>query len=111
MQFQVRDLMITLIPKELDLGIFAEPCDAGSEVPPGPPPSPPPPPPGPDEIFKRPDMDVTELRALFQIALTKLGGPLSAEEMRPRTLEDVDVLEKNLTNALEEVRELRAKFG
>ena len=107
MQFQVRDLMITLIPKELDPGIFSAPCDAGSEVPPGPPP----PPPGPDEIFKGPQMDVAELRAILQIALTKLGGPLSAEEMRPRTLEDVDVLEKNLTNALEEVRELRAKFG
>lgn len=108
MPFLIRNLMITVLPKGFDPSIFGE-CDAGSEVPPGAPPSPPPPPPGPDTgIFGR--YTEVELRAVLQIALAELGGPLSREELSPRSVKELDQLEKQLNEALQQVRKMRKEF-
>jgi hypothetical protein len=109
MPFLIRNLMISVLPKDFDPSIFGE-CDAGSEIPPGaPPPPPPPPPPGPDSgIFG--SFSELELRALLQIALAQLGGPLSQEELRPRSLKELKSLEDQLHEALQQVRKMREEF-
>jgi hypothetical protein len=111
MAFKIRDLMITVLPPGIQFGgLVAEPCDGGSEVPPGPPPGPDP---GPDVggvQFINPEV-LVELRVFLQLALTQLGGPLAQAELRPQTLREVDLLEKSLVGALEEVRALRTRFA
>lgn len=113
MPFKIRDLMITVLPSDLDLDVFgSSPCDAGSSAPPGvPDPPPPPPPPGPDQVTLGSRADILELRLILQLALAELGGPLSPDQMRPRSLADIDELENKLSGALEEVRALRAQYG
>jgi len=105
MPFKIRDLIITLLPQTIDPDIFAEPCDGGTEVPPGPPP-----PPGPDEISTLHRPDILELRMQLQIALTLLGGPVTATEMRPRSIKELDALEQRLKMAMEEINLMRSKF-
>jgi len=105
MPFKIRDLIITVLPQTIDPDIFAGPCDAGTEVPPGPPP-----PPGPDEITSLHRPDILELRMQLQIALALLGGPVTAEEMRPRSIKELDALEQRLKMAMEEIGLLRSKF-
>jgi hypothetical protein len=107
MRFKIDDLLITVVPREFDWDIFATgPCDAGTEIPPGPPPDPP----GPDQVWLS-RIDAASLRMLLQVALIELGGPMRADEMRPRTMEELDILEKKLTTALEEIRALRDRYG
>jgi hypothetical protein len=55
--------------------------------------------------------DATDLRAILQLALMQLGGPVSEEELRARSVADLDAMEDRLTRALEEVRATRARFG
>jgi len=111
MPFKIRDLVITLLPPGLRLpgGGAAEPCDGGSENPPGPPPDPPGPE-GPDSRFLDP-RDLFELRVMLQLALAQLGGPVSEGELRPQAIQDLDEIEKRLTGALEDVRNQRARFN
>ena len=106
MPFKIRDLMITVIPDTLDPEIFSPgPCDAGSEVPPGPPPRP-----QPNVATLATGAHVDELRMVLQYALAQLGGPLSVDEMRIRSIAEVNELESRLSSALEEVRALRDRF-
>lgn len=110
MAFKIRDLMITVLPDTLDLDILdvlsPGPCDAGSSSPPGGTG-----PPGPGAFSFGQLVDTDELRILLQILLVQLGGPLSAEQMRARSLSDLDQLEEKLTTALEDVREMRSRYG
>lgn len=114
MAFQVRNLMISVLPAGLDMSVFE--CDAGSTSPPGG--TPPPTGSGARRFDVRgfggaqgdPSQENLEMRMLLQNALVRLGGPLSSDEMQPRSLADLDLLEGSLTDALEEVRALRARF-
>ena len=110
MPFQYRDLLITMLPQGTDFGrLFGSSmeCDGGSENPPGPPP----PPPGPDSGVRNIMIDPVEMRALLQLALTQLGGPVSANELQPRSAADLQQLEERLQAALTQVRATRARFG
>ena len=89
--------------------LFAEvlvPPDGGS--PPG---GPPPGPPGPIQITINPEIGRNQLRLYLQVALTQLGGPLTAEELRPRSVAEIEALEKHLTGALERLRAQRDRFS
>jgi len=114
MAYRIGDLVILTSPNIPGLGSFiSEDPDGGlppGGLPPEPPPSPPPPP-GPDEITLDPELDLAQIRLYLQVALAHLGGPLTAEEMQPRSIEDIDELETKLANALAHVQSLRARFG
>ncbi len=100
MAFRIGKVLISFVPDFL-IPDFMESPDGG--LPPG---GVPPSPPGPDTIQTNP-ADAIELRLLLHTALARLGGPLSAEEMRPRSIDDINQLEASLEEALGEVRRLK----
>jgi hypothetical protein len=100
MKFELRDLLITLLPSSLT-HFAAGPCDAGSGRPPG----------APDVVSIENELTNVEIRLILQLALTQLGGAVAADEIRPRTLPELTALEGRLNQALEEVRDLRKKMG
>ncbi len=106
MAFRIKDLLITVLPKEWDIAQIG--FDPGSvAASPGPGPVSPGP---PDSGIRVIDpMDLVELRMLLQLALTRLGGPLTLGEMQPRSNADLEDLESRLSDALEEVRGYRSK--
>jgi hypothetical protein len=111
MPYRIGNLLVTIVPRGFPIELL-EPDDGG--LPPGglpPQPPEPPPPPGPDQFTLDPRFDILEMRYLLQLALAQLGGPLTAEEVRPRMVGDLDELEGRLTEALEEVQVLRERFG
>jgi hypothetical protein len=128
MTFKIKDLLITILPPDVDRLL-----DEGARryYPPSPsvgyPPSPtvelPPSPtiglpPSPTvELPPSPSFEATDpsqagmgLRTLLQLALARLGGPPSAAELRPQHVRDLDDLEARLVTVLEEVRSLRRQF-
>lgn len=117
MPYVIGNLIVTVLPETFDPNLFgsivgSEPGTPDPPSPPQPPPEPPPgepggPPPGPDSVFGLPH---TELRLLLQFALTQLGGPLTLEDVRPRSFKDLDELEEKLSMAISEVREMRTRF-
>jgi hypothetical protein len=100
MNFQLRDLLITLYPGSLE-HIAAEPCDGGSAPPPG----------APDVLGLENELTNVEMRLILQLALTQLGGAVSASEIQPRTLQDLTSLEGRLGQALDEVRNVKKKMN
>lgn len=101
MDFQLRDLLITLFPASLEHISAAGPCDGGSAPPPG----------APDVVGIWNELSNVEMRMLLQLALTQLGGPVSAAELQPRTVGDLNDLEDRLGRAQQAVHELRQKMG
>jgi hypothetical protein len=97
MNFMLRDLFITLLPEYLD-HFASGTCDAGSPRPPGP------------GAFANSELSPVELRMVLQLALIQLGGAIRADELRPRSIDELNSLEERLTQALEEVRNLRQKM-
>lgn len=69
-----------------------------------------PPPCGPDSDTVD-ALDIVELRALLQLALSRLGDPVTEAELKPQAIEDLDQLETRLAGALQEVRDLKKSFG
>src|SRR5690349_680963 len=103
MPFKIKDLMITVLPPHIEGDeIVSEPGfppDGGGGG--G----------GPNSVFSDPRFSIDDLRMTLQLALIQVGGPLRAEEMQPRSIADLDSLEAKLSDALQEVRDLRAKFS
>jgi hypothetical protein len=129
MAFRICDLMITTIRPLEDERVSLEDMlrggggyhDAESGIPLGIPAAPPPSRPA-SELFDAPPprgpdnenvdaLDIVELRALLQLALSRLGGPVTEAELKPQAIEDLDQLETRLAGALQEVRDLKKSFG
>ncbi|MGB8965487.1 MAG: hypothetical protein WCB99_07590 [Candidatus Cybelea sp.] len=101
MDFQLRDLLITLFPASLDHFADASPCDGGSAPPPG----------APDVAGIYNELTNVEMRMILQLALTQLGGAVTLAEIQPRTVQDLSNLEDRLGKAQQAVRDLRQKMG
>jgi hypothetical protein len=101
MNFQLRDLLITLFPYGLDHLAADSPCDGGSAPPPG----------APDVAGIFNELSNVEMRLILQLALNQLGGAVTEDEIRPRTAAELGDLEDRLGRAQEEVRNLRKKMG
>jgi hypothetical protein len=101
MNFNLRDLLITLFPYRLDHLAADSPCDGGSAPPPG----------APDVAGIYNELTNVETRLLLQLALNQLGGAVTAEEIQPRTAAQLGDLEARLGQAQEEVRNLRQRMG
>ncbi len=101
MDFQLRDLLITLFPASLEHFSDASPCDGGSAPPPG----------APDVAGIYNELSNVEMRMILQMALTQLGGTVTQAELQPRTVQDLSNLEDRLGKAQQEVRNLRQKMG
>jgi hypothetical protein len=109
MPYQFGRLRITVVSDAQYLDPFGPVADE-----PGPQPQPdggPTGPTGPQTSLLAPVLDTDELRGLLHLALLQLGGPLRQEELRPRSVEELDTLERELADALREVRDQRARFG
>jgi hypothetical protein len=100
--YQIRDLMITVFPSDLEPMY----CDAGSEFPPGGP-NPPPPPPSSPEEHPSAVLEIVLLRALLEHALVRLAGSQTLQTVSPGSIAEVDVLEEKFKAALEILKEMR----
>jgi hypothetical protein len=98
--FQLRDLLVTIFPTSLEHLSDAGPCDGGSAPPPG----------APDVVGIWNQLTNVETRMLLQLALNQLGGAITADEIQPRTVQDLKSLEGRLGQAQQEVRNLRQKM-
>jgi hypothetical protein len=99
--FQVRDLLAILVPASLEHLAAEGPCDAGTAPPPG----------APDVAGIWGELTNVETRLLLQLALTQLGGAVTASEIQPQTAQDLADLERRLGQAQQQVRDLRQKMG
>jgi hypothetical protein len=107
MAFKIGNLVLIPAVDLPDFDIFSSDPDGG--LPPGG--VPPSPPPGPNEFTLDPFRDLARIRLYLQVALTHLGGPLTAEELQPRSITEIEELEGHLATALEQVRAMRDRFG
>lgn len=103
--YQIRDLMVSVLPSGLEAL-----CDGGSEHPPGPPPRPTPPPPPPpsakEEEFTFP-YEIFLLRALLEHTLVRLAGPKTLSTMSPMSITEADALEEKFRAALDILKGMR----